>query len=521
MTTCHTLDPKKMESASDKKSVADLEVGDLSRSIDMVPGTRLLLGQGQNSLGSSGIILSPEPSSDPDDPLNWSALRKFLSFFVVNLYSFMVAVVALSTAVTYGALIAEFHTTAAYLNVGTAISILFIGMGNIIWNPLALRYGRRPVYILSCFLTGIAQVIAATANRSDVFVGSRILMGFVAAPFEQLPAVTVNDQFFVHQRGFALSMYVLAATLGSFLGPLATGFIVDGVGWRWVYWTFSIVMALVTILAFFLLEETGYDREDTIVPASESHPRLKSYSDRLRLMSTFRLSQSFVSLLIEPLKLVVEPIILWSSCLYGFGIAWLSIMAFTSNTVFQSPLYGYNFSYTAVGLTSLSPLVGSLLLFYVGGAGTDRFMIRQARHNGGVMEPESRIYAALVGGPIMSAGLILYGAGASAKLHWMVPVVGMGLIGAGIPIAGEVSLGYVTECYSHKAGQATTAMITVRNIIACGMIFATEPWINHNGLKDTFIIMGVLCLVGFWSGALLIWKGKSCRRRSAKVWGLS
>jgi hypothetical protein len=39
-------------------------------------------------------------------------------------------------------------------------------------------------------------------------------MGFVAAPFEQLPAVTVNDQFFVHQRGFALSMYVLAATLG-------------------------------------------------------------------------------------------------------------------------------------------------------------------------------------------------------------------------------------------------------------------------------------------------------------------
>lgn len=142
MTTCHTLDPKKMESASDKQSVADLEVGDLSRSIDMVPGTRLLLGQGQNSLGSSGIILSPEPSSDPDDPLNWSALRKSLSFFVVNLYSFMVAVVALSTAVTYGALIAEFHTTAAYLNVGTAVSILFIGMGNIIWNPLVSFSGR-------------------------------------------------------------------------------------------------------------------------------------------------------------------------------------------------------------------------------------------------------------------------------------------------------------------------------------------------------------------------------------------
>ncbi|EEU33670.1 uncharacterized protein NECHADRAFT_56310 [Fusarium vanettenii 77-13-4] len=309
-------------------------MGTFSETIEMIPGTRLLLNPGRGD-GSTHIVLSPEPSSDPDDPLNWSITRKTISFLVVNIYSFMVAVVALSTAVTYGALIAEFNTTAEYLNVGTAVSILFIRMGNIIWNPMALRFGRRPVYILSCLLTGVAQVIAATAQRSDVFVGSRILMGFVAAPFEQLPAVTVNDQFFVHQRGFGLS----------FIGPLATGFIVDGIGWRWVYWTFAITMAVVT----------------------------------------------------------------------------------------------------AVGLTSLSPLIGSMILFYVGGAGTDRFMIWQARWNGGTMEPESRIYAALVAGPIMSAGLVLYGVGSSAGLHWMVPVVGMELIGAGVPIAGEVSLGYVTE----------------------------------------------------------------------------
>ncbi|KAH7014779.1 major facilitator superfamily domain-containing protein [Ilyonectria destructans] len=503
-----------------KQSPADVEVGTSSEVIDMVPGTRLLLGQSRDRHGSLDIILSPEPSNDPDDPLNWSTLRTFLSFSVVNLYSFMVAVVSLSTAVTYGALIAEFHTTASYLNVGTAVSILFIGMGNIIWNPMALRYGRRPVYILSCFLTGVAQIVAATAQRSDVFVGSRILMGFVAAPFEQLPAVTVNDQFFVHQRGFALSMYVLAATLGSFLGPLATGFIVDGVGWRWVYWIFAIAMALVTILAFFLLEETGYNRDDNTRRGSGPPLQAKSYRDKLRLVSNLQLPQSLGITIIQPLKLLIEPIILWSACLYGFGISWLAIMAFTSNTVFQSPLYGYNFSYTDVGLTSLSPLVGSMILFYVGGAGTDRFMIWQARRNNGVMEPESRIYSALVAGPIMGAGLVLYGVGASSGLPWIVPVVGMGLIGAGIPIAGEVSLGYVTECYSHKAGEASTAMITVRNIIACAMIFATEPWINNNGLRDTFIIMGALCLFVFWSGLLLIWKGKSCRRRSARLWGL-
>ncbi|KAF5007525.1 hypothetical protein FDECE_6148 [Fusarium decemcellulare] len=518
MSSSPRSDPKKMETNPSKQPSSDVEAETFLETRDMVPGTRLLLDPNSSS---AEIILSPEPCDDPDDPLNWKPFRKFISFFVVNLYSFMVAVVALSTAVTYGALIAEFRTTASYLNVGTAVSILFIGMGNIIWNPLALRYGRRPVYVLSCFLTGVAQIVAATAQSSRVFVGSRILMGFVAAPFEQLPAVTVNDQFFVHQRGFALSMYVLAATLGSFLGPLATGFIVDGVGWRWVYWTFAITMAVVTILALLFLEETGYNRDENNARGSEPPSTPKSYRDRLRLVSNLKLSRGFGATVMQPIQLLVEPIILWSSCVYGFGIAWLSVMAFTSNTVFQSPVYGYNFSFTAVGLTSLSPLVGSMILFYVGGSGTDRFMIWQAHRNGGVMEPESRIYAALVGGPIMSAGLVLYGAGAAAKLPWIVPVVGMGLIGAGIPIAGEVSLGYVTECYSHKAGEATTAMITVRNIIACAMIFATEPWIEHNGLRDTFIIMGCLCFFIFWSGALLIWKGKSCRRRSAKLWELS
>lgn len=304
----------------------------------------------------------------------------------------------------------------------------------------------------------------------------------------------------------------------SFLGPLATGFIVDGVGWRWVYWVFALTMAVVAILAFFLLEETGYDRD---ISPSETTTEPKSHASKLALVTKLNPSKSFAATFVEPLKLLVEPIVLWCACLYGFGIAWLTIVAFTANTVFQSPEFGYNFSFTAVGLTNLSPLVGSIIFLYAGGAGTDRFMLWRAKRNNGIMEPESRIYAALIAGPVMAAGLVLYGAGASAGLHWMVPVVGMGLVGAGIPISGEVALGYVTECYSHKAGEASTAMITIRNIIGCAMLFATEPWIMHNGLRDTFIILGVLCLFGFWSGALLIWKGKACRRRSARVWGLS
>ncbi|KAH7140429.1 hypothetical protein B0J13DRAFT_446796 [Dactylonectria estremocensis] len=151
-------------------SNADLETGTTLKIVEAVPGTRLLVDQ-QHKLhaapGAPDIVLLPVPSNHPDDPLNWTSLRKYTSYFIVCFYAFMVAVVTVSAAVTYGALIVEFGTTAGFLNTGTALSILFIGMGNIFWNPLALKYGRRLVYIISAFLTGVSQVIAATAQSSS------------------------------------------------------------------------------------------------------------------------------------------------------------------------------------------------------------------------------------------------------------------------------------------------------------------------------------------------------------------
>lgn len=36
--------------------------------------------------GDSDIVLIPEPSDDPDDPLNWAPRRKLLSTICVSVY---------------------------------------------------------------------------------------------------------------------------------------------------------------------------------------------------------------------------------------------------------------------------------------------------------------------------------------------------------------------------------------------------------------------------------------------------
>ena len=197
-------------------------------------------------------------------------------------------------------------------------------------------------------------------------------------------------------------------------------------------------------------------------------------------------------------------------------------MSVTAFTVFLSPLYGYNFSPSEQGLTSLSVLVGSLIAMWVGGSGTDKFMIWKAKRNNGVMEAESRVWAAIAFAPIMGVGLILYGVGAARGLPWIGPVFGMGMIGAGLAIAGEVSLGYTSESFAGNGehggmiSEAITAMIVIRNIIACAMTFAIAPWIETQGLRDTFITCGFLGAAVMAAGGLCLVWGKKWRQSAFK-----
>ncbi|KAL2855786.1 major facilitator superfamily domain-containing protein [Aspergillus pseudodeflectus] len=445
-----------------------------------IPGTRLLIEH-----SDAEVVLLPRPSSSPDDPLNWKWRRKYTAQAIVFTWAFMLGAATLSPAVTYVPVMAELGASSSYLNIGAALALLMLGLGNLLFNPLALRFGRRHVYFISTIISAISQIVTATAQTKATFIGGRILLGFGAAPFEQLPALTVDDQFFVHRRGLGLSIYTLAITMGSFLGPVASGFVADDMGWRWVYWFYAIFLFATAALILFGLEETGFARQPHQQETTDIHQPPKPYLAKLKLITSLPSPAPFHHTATSPLYLLTSPLIWWSGIMYGFGVAWLSIMAYESSTIFT--LYGFN-----------------------------HFMVWKARRNNGVMEPETRIYSVFFAGPVMGAGLVLYGVGAAQGIHWAGPIVGMGMIGSALPIAAEVALGYVSESYPSLAGEATTAVIVIRNVIGCAMTFAIGPWIESSGLRDTFVAVGLLAFVVFCSGILLILWGKRWRGMGAK-----
>ena len=92
------------------------------------------------------------------------------------------------------------------------------------------------------------------------FYGAHILLGFGAAPFEALVAISIADVWFVHERGSKLGTYVFGLAFGSFIGPLCAGYMAVNQGWRWIYWWGAILSGSLLLLFFFTFEETRFVR---------------------------------------------------------------------------------------------------------------------------------------------------------------------------------------------------------------------------------------------------------------------
>lgn len=78
---------------------------------------------------------------------------------------------------------------------------LLQGMGNLIWMPLVVKFGRRPIYVISFVLFTATTFWTGGAPTYDSTLAARILMGFSSGAAECLAPLTISDIFFLHERG--------------------------------------------------------------------------------------------------------------------------------------------------------------------------------------------------------------------------------------------------------------------------------------------------------------------------------
>lgn len=78
---------------------------------------------------------------------------------------------------------------------------LMQGVGCLVWMPLIIKYGRRPVYLASFTMYTVTAIWAAVADSYANELSARIVMGIAIGAGECLAPVTIADVSFLHERG--------------------------------------------------------------------------------------------------------------------------------------------------------------------------------------------------------------------------------------------------------------------------------------------------------------------------------
>ena len=195
-----------MDENLDEKAIHEIEE---VLGTKIYPGTEIMKDVGTHHFVKSHhkSVLIPQPSDDPQDPLNWSPFWKIATIFSSTALSFSLNLGPLALAPMFEAYIEEWGRSLADVVQFTGVAILVLGFSNFIWVPMSVCFGRRPVAILSILICACSSIWRARATSYNSFMGASILNGLAAGPCETLMPQVIADVIFLHDRGKYQTLY--------------------------------------------------------------------------------------------------------------------------------------------------------------------------------------------------------------------------------------------------------------------------------------------------------------------------
>lgn len=175
------------------------------------------------------------------------------------------------------------NITVPVLAQSTAWTILTIGLGLFISNPLAKIIGRRPVYMAAILIMFATSIWGGAIREYPSFLGSRIVAALGMAPFEVLVQCTIGDLYFVHERATRIAVWNLFLLTGISGGGLVAGYIIERHGYQWTFWVCAIFFGVLMFGIFFLVPETAYRRDSAIVVSSSDRDETSDSMEKMKL----------------------------------------------------------------------------------------------------------------------------------------------------------------------------------------------------------------------------------------------
>ncbi|KAI4160852.1 MAG: hypothetical protein LQ342_005377 [Letrouitia transgressa] len=422
------------------------------------------------SLPKDPNVVDWDGPEDPENPLNWPTSKKLAAIAIVSMITLLSPLTSTIISPAAPEVMKTFHSTNETLGAFvTSVYILGYAFGPLVIAPLSELYGRVGVYNVCNFIFLVFSIACAVANNLSALIVFRLLAGIAASCPITLGSGTIADIMPLEQRGKAMASWIAGAV-----------FVATILSMRESYAT-----VILERKARRLRKETGNPHLRSVLDTGKEPKELLQFS------------------LVRPLKMLfMSPIVfllsLYMATIYGY----LYLMFTTFPRVFEGQ---YNFSNGSVGLTYLGAGIGSFFGLALCGAVSDRLVVSLTKRNGGTAKPEYRLPTMFIGAWIVPIGLFLYGWTADKKVHWIAPIIGTGLVGAGMFAVFMPTQTYLVDAFTVYAASVSAASTVFRSLVGALLPLAGNGMYDALGLGWGTSVLGFIA-VAFIPMPLFFWR---------------
>ena len=480
---------------------------------------------------------------DPDNPKNWSLVRKsavtsalsatgfnrIVCLTGPSLYSGEPSVlITLSLTCHYlqlvstimapaiGAIAAELHMNKVESVMGLSSYLLATAFGPLFIAPLSEVYGRQPVLHTTNVWFLLWNLVCGFAHTKSLLLAARFLAGLGASAVYVLAGGVLGDVWRPEQRGRSLGLYNLFPLLAASVGPIIGGVITQVTTWRWIFWSTSIVQAILLVFCLFVFKETY---APVILQQQARHLR-KTTRDKRYHTANEALSDGHTALwnvcrsLSRPMRLLAShPIVQLQAAVSGFnyGITYLVISIYSDLWKTR-----YHQSTAISGLHYLAMCAGEIGGALSAGILMDVTYRRLKAKAGGNGTSEFHLPVSIPTSLLIVAGFLMFGWAAEAHVFWLVVDIGSAILSFGLTTLGQVMLAYVIDAYAEHTSSAQAGAQSVGSLTAFGFpLFAPRMYeaLGYGGGNTLLAGLAVMICV---PAPVVLWRYGAQLREKAK-----
>ena len=145
-----------------------------------------------------------------------------------------------------------------------AVFLFAFALSQLVYGPLADRFGRRPVLFVGLTLFLAGTLACALAESLTTLLWARAVQAMGAAGGLVVSRAATRDSFDGVELARAFAAITIAFALVPGLTPLIGGVVQELAGWREIFWLTLAVGVAVTLVAAMKLPETARSRTDRI-----------------------------------------------------------------------------------------------------------------------------------------------------------------------------------------------------------------------------------------------------------------